>query len=71
MPAQPIEIPLLELEPILPEIILVGVAILVLLIDAIRPSRDQTLSLTLSLTGIAVAAFFSQAALSSMGNTPV
>jgi NADH-quinone oxidoreductase subunit N len=59
MPAQPIEIPLLELEPILPEIILVGVAILVLLTDAIRPTRDQTLSLTLSLVSISVAAFFS------------
>jgi NADH-quinone oxidoreductase subunit N len=59
VPAQPIEIPPLELEPILPEIIVVGMAIVVLLADAIRPSRDMRLALTLSLVGLGAAAFFS------------
>jgi NADH-quinone oxidoreductase subunit N len=59
MPAQPIEIPPLAFEPVIPEMILVGTAILVLLGDAIRPSRDQSLSLTLSLAGLAAAGFYS------------
>jgi NADH-quinone oxidoreductase subunit N len=59
VPVQPIDIPSLELEPILPEIILVGVAIVVLLADAIRPSRDQRFALALSLAGLGAAAFFS------------
>jgi NADH-quinone oxidoreductase subunit N len=59
VPAQPIEIPTLELEPILPEMILVGAAILVLLVDAVRPSRNQSVALALSLASVAAAAFFS------------
>jgi NADH-quinone oxidoreductase subunit N len=59
MPAQPIEIPTLAFQPVVPEMILVGTAILVLLIDAIRPTRDQALSLTLSLAALAAAAFYS------------
>lgn len=59
MPGQPIQIPTLELQPVLPEMILVGAAILVLLVDAIRPSREQRFALTISLVSIAAAAFFS------------
>jgi NADH-quinone oxidoreductase subunit N len=38
--------------PILPELILVGTAIVVLLLDAVRPSRDQRVSAVLSAVGI-------------------
>ena len=41
--------PPLVLEPILPEIILTGMAIVVLLLDAFTPSRNQRLSALLSL----------------------
>jgi NADH-quinone oxidoreductase subunit N len=56
---QGVEVPTLELQPILPEIILVGVAIFVLLADAIRPSRNQRVSLGLSLAGLVAAGFSS------------
>jgi NADH-quinone oxidoreductase subunit N len=42
--------------PILPEIIVAGAAILILLVDAIWPSRDQRLAVGLSLLGLAGAA---------------
>jgi NADH-quinone oxidoreductase subunit N len=48
--------PELVLTPILPELILAGTAILVLLLDAVRPSRDQRFVVVLSLVGILAAA---------------
>ncbi|MGH2686291.1 MAG: NADH-quinone oxidoreductase subunit N, partial [Actinomycetota bacterium] len=50
------EIPELNLVPILPEIVVSGMALLILLLDAIRPSRQQTHLVALSLAGILGAA---------------
>jgi NADH-quinone oxidoreductase subunit N len=51
--------PPLVLGPILPEIVLSGAAIVILLLDAIRPSRDQRLSATLAMLGLGGAALAS------------
>jgi NADH-quinone oxidoreductase subunit N len=40
-------------QPILPELIVAGVAIVILLVDAVWPSRDQRLAAALSLLGLA------------------
>jgi NADH-quinone oxidoreductase subunit N len=48
--------PELILTPILPELILAGVAILILLLDAARPSRDMRLMALVAMTGILAAA---------------
>jgi NADH-quinone oxidoreductase subunit N len=50
------EAPPIVLAPILPEIIVAGAAIVILLVDAIWPSRDQRLAVGLSLLGLAGAA---------------
>ena len=50
------DIPQLNLVPILPEIVVTVVALLILLLDAIRPSRQQTHLVALSLAGILGAA---------------
>ena len=49
----PIDAPRIALVPILPEIVLVGTAILIMLIDAIRPARDHRPAALLALAGIA------------------
>ncbi len=54
----PIEVPRLDLVPVLPELIVVGTAILVLLVDAIRPIRDRRPLLVLSLLGLGTAGGF-------------
>ncbi|HYH28420.1 MAG TPA: NADH-quinone oxidoreductase subunit NuoN [Actinomycetota bacterium] len=56
-----IETPSIELVPILPELILVGVAIILLLADAVRPSTDRTPLFALSLLAVVVAAGFAMA----------
>jgi NADH-quinone oxidoreductase subunit N len=50
------EAPRIVLEPILPELIVAGMAVVILLVDAVRPSRDQRLVAGLSLLGLAGAA---------------
>ncbi len=51
----PIQTPELALAPILPEILLAGVAMLILLVDATRPSRGAWPMAVVSLVGILVA----------------
>jgi NADH-quinone oxidoreductase subunit N len=51
--------PPIQLRPIGPELILVGVALLVMMQDALRPSRDQRPAALLSLAGLAAAAAYS------------
>ena len=48
--------PPIVLEPILPELILAGAAIVILLADAVRPSRSQLVAASLSVAGLAGAA---------------
>ncbi|HEX2025671.1 MAG TPA: NADH-quinone oxidoreductase subunit N [Actinomycetota bacterium] len=50
--------PPLDLVPILPELILAGMGILILLADAIRPMRDQRILAALTLVGIVGAGAF-------------
>jgi NADH-quinone oxidoreductase subunit N len=52
----PIETPRLVLAPILPEVILAVAAMLILLIDAVRPSRRQAPMATLAIAGVVGAA---------------
>jgi NADH-quinone oxidoreductase subunit N len=56
--AAPSHIPL-EFKPLGPELILVGTAVALLLLDALRPSRDQRPLVLLSLAGLAGAAAYS------------
>ena len=51
-----VQTPQLILTPILPELILAGVGILILLVDAARPSRDQRLMAVVAMMGIVAAA---------------
>ncbi len=53
---QPIDTPSLNLLPVLPEIIVAGMALLILVLDAARPSRRQGHLVALSLAGILGAA---------------
>jgi NADH-quinone oxidoreductase subunit N len=53
MPIQP---PQLDLTPILPELILAGVAMVILLADATRPTRSQGPMATVAMVGIVAAA---------------
>jgi NADH-quinone oxidoreductase subunit N len=52
----PVAPPDIELLPIAPEMVLAGTAILVLLLDAWRPARNQRLAVGLTLAGLAGAA---------------
>src|SRR5918996_3123405 len=58
MPEGRFEAPAIDVFPILPELILVGVGILVLLVDAVRPTRRRRVVLTLSLIGVIAAGVF-------------
>jgi len=58
MPPAQLQPPGIALDPVLPELILVGVGIVVLLIDAIRPAEDRRPLLALSLAGVAAAGVF-------------
>jgi NADH-quinone oxidoreductase subunit N len=51
--------PPLRFEPVVPELILTGAAVLILLLDALRPSDDQRPVVLLALAGIAGAAAYS------------
>jgi NADH-quinone oxidoreductase subunit N len=57
--AQAVPHPPLEFKPVMPELILVATAIVVLLLEALRPSSDQRPFALLSLAGIAGAAAYS------------
>src|SRR5687768_6420320 len=52
----PIQTPPLVLTPILPELILAGVAMVILLADATRPTRSQGPMATVAMVGILAAA---------------
>jgi NADH-quinone oxidoreductase subunit N len=51
--------PPLQFQPVIPELILTGVAVLILLLDALRPSDDQRPLALLALAGLAGAAAYS------------
>jgi NADH-quinone oxidoreductase subunit N len=50
--------PPLQFQPVVPELILAGVAVIILLLDALRPSDDQRRLAFLSMAGIAAAAAY-------------
>jgi len=55
----PVSHPPLEFRPVVPELILVGTAVFILLLDAIYPREDQRRLALLSLAGLAAAAAYS------------
>jgi NADH-quinone oxidoreductase subunit N len=57
--AQAVSHPPLQFQPVVPELILTGAAIAILLLDALRPRDDQRPLVLLSLAGIAGAAAYS------------